>query len=292
MRGRKMEDYILSSYSIQQDNHGKRIIKTILFWIGFLICIAAYFFIPGRTNILILGTDYLPSRDPISRTDSIILATIDPWKSYAGMLSIPRDLWVLIPGVGENRINTAFFFAEAQNPGSGPVASTNAIQENFGITINKYLVVEMEQFVSLIDKLGGVEINLAVPMGGLPAGISHLDGLQALAFARERYSSDDFSRMTQGQIIMGAFISKLFRAENIFKTPKVILELMRSIETNIPLWLIPRLGFTIIRTGSLGIDYQIITREMASPYTMPDGAQVLIPDWDKINPVLMKMFNQ
>ena len=66
--------------------------------------------------------------------DTIILTTFNPWKPNVGMLSIPRDLWVNIPGVGENRINTAHFFAEANDPGSGPSATMDTIEAEFWLS--------------------------------------------------------------------------------------------------------------------------------------------------------------
>jgi hypothetical protein len=78
-----------------------------------LAVVVFYFFVPLRTNILLLGTDDSLERGSIGRTDTIILITIVPFKPYVGMLSIPRDLWVTVPGVGEQRITTAYFFAES-----------------------------------------------------------------------------------------------------------------------------------------------------------------------------------
>ena len=72
-----------------------------------------------RTNILLLGLDRAEAGSDAARTDTIILTTFVPHRLYLGMLSIPRDLWVTIPGVGENRINTAHFYAEAARPGRG-----------------------------------------------------------------------------------------------------------------------------------------------------------------------------
>src|SRR5690349_1058464 len=77
-----------------------------------LILLLLYFFAPLRTTILLLGTDDSPERGSFGRTDTIILATIVSLKPYVGMLSIPRDLWVSIPNVGEQRINTAYSYVE------------------------------------------------------------------------------------------------------------------------------------------------------------------------------------
>lgn len=262
------------------------------FLITILVIISAYLFAPVRTNILILGTDYLPHRDTLSRTDTNILLTINPLKPYVGMLSIPRDLWVNIPNYGENRINTSYFFAEAAQPGSGPQASITTLELNFGITLHYYGVIRMEGLVKVIDTIGGVEVDLPSPMGGLPAGISILDGKQALAFVRERYSADDFSRMKQGQILIMAALKKIVSSSGLTKTPLVLYEILKATDTNLPWWLIPRLGFALFRSSFSGIDFRTIDREMVTPFTTSEGAQVLVPNWNAINPVLMQMFGE
>ncbi len=129
-----------------------------------------YFFAPLRTNILLLGTDDFPERGSVGRTDTIILATLIPLRPYVGMLSIPRDLWVSVPNVGEQRINTAYFFAEANQPGTGSQAALQTIQNNFGITVHYYAIVHMLGLTSVVDTLGGVNITLEAPIGGFPAG--------------------------------------------------------------------------------------------------------------------------
>lgn len=261
------------------------------FIVTIVMLIIIYFFAPIRSNILILGTDYLPHRDLLSRTDTNIILTINPLKPYVGMLSVPRDLWVVIPGYGENRINTAYFFAEASLPGSGPLAAVETFHKNFGITLKYFVVINMESVVKVIDSMGGVEVDLPSAMGGLLEGLHQLNGTQALAFARERYSADDFSRMIQGQILIKAALNKLLTPSGFLKIPMVIMETLRAVDTNISWWLVPRLGFALLRSGST-MDNQAITREMVTPYTTDQGAQVLIPNWDAINPVLLKLFGE
>ncbi|HEX6034471.1 MAG TPA: LCP family protein, partial [Anaerolineales bacterium] len=144
-----------------------------------LAVVVLYFFAPLRTNILLLGTDDSPERGSVGRTDTIILATVVPLKPYVGMLSIPRDLWVTVPGIGEQRINTAYFFAESNASGSGAQAALQTIRDNFGVPVRYYAVVHMAGLTSVVDSLGGVDIQLDSPIGGFPAGVHHLNGEQA-----------------------------------------------------------------------------------------------------------------
>jgi LCP family protein required for cell wall assembly len=256
-----------------------------------LVAIILFYFIaPLRTNILLLGTDDSPERGAVGRTDTIILTTVVPFRPYVGMLSIPRDLWVTIPGVGEQRINTAYFFAESNESGSGPRAAMQTIQDNFGVPVRYYAVIHMLGVVSVVDALDGVDIELETAMGGLSAGAHHLDGEQALAFVRDRSTSDDFGRMRRAQVLLTAAFGKIINPSYWSYLPRFVVNLTQFIDTNIPFWQWPRLLFAFVRALLFGIDSQAITREMVNPFQTSGGAQVLAPNWEAIRPLLHEMF--
>ncbi len=260
--------------------------------IGAIVLVLLYFFAPLRTNLLFLGTDGSPQRGELGRTDTIILTTIIPFKPYIGMLGIPRDLWLEIPNVGEQRINTAYFYAELEEAGSGAKAATEAVSDNFDVHLRYYLIVHMLGVVDVVDALGGLDFKLDEPMGKLDAGKHHLDGAETLAFVRERYSSSDISRMKQGQIVIGALIRKSLSPSGWTKMPRLLTALPGAIETNIPLWQLPRLSFAFIRATWFGMDNRTLNWDMVTPYLTSGGAQVLLPKWDAINPVLDEMFGK
>jgi len=261
-------------------------------WLLLLALLLVYFFAPLRTNLLLLGTDDSPGRGSVGRTDTIILISVVPLKPYVGMLSIPRDLWVLVPGIGEQRINTAYFFAEANQPGSGPQAALETIHENFSVSVRYYAVIHMVGLVSAIDTLGGVDINLDSALGGLPPGAHHLDGDQALAFVRDRSAGDDFGRMLRTQVLLSATLREAFTPSAWRTLPQFISTALQTVDTNLPLWQYPRLLFVLLRTVIFGVDSRTITREMVIPFQTSQGAQVLAPNWDVINPVLVEMFGR
>ncbi|MBN2547656.1 MAG: LCP family protein [Anaerolineales bacterium] len=254
--------------------------------------ISVYLFFPMRTNILLLGIDYSEATNAISRTDTMILTSFNPWEPYLRLLSIPRDLWVMIPGVGENRINTAHFYAESQANGSGPDAAMETVRLNFGVEVHYYLRIRFEGFRDVIDKLGGVDIELTEPMGGYEPGTYHLTGSKALAFVRYRQGSDDFHRMKQGQFMLKAVYKTMLKPKNWLRIPTVITTLFDWANTNVPVWIWPRLLATLLRTGTSGIDSRVIDRDMVSPFTTPEGAMVLAPNWAAIKPMLIEMFGQ
>lgn len=242
--------------------------------------------------MLVLGVDDSLGRGDLGRTDTIILTTVVPLLPYVGLLGIPRDLWVEIPNVGEQRINTAYFFAEANQAGTGARAAVGTVRLNFGVKLRYYLVLHMSGLVDFVNALGGVDIVLDAPLGGLPSGSHHLDGARALAFVRERYSADDFSRMQQGQILIMASFRKAIQPVNWSRLPGAMLALSQVVDTNIPVWQWPRLGFAFARAVLIGMDTRTITRDMVTPFQTSGGAQVLAPNWERINPLLIEMFGE
>lgn len=257
------------------------------------ILLAAYFLAPLRTNLLVLGIDRTPDGSAVGRSDTIILMSVIPLKPDVNMLSIPRDLWVNIPGVGENRINTAHFFAEAAQPGSGPEAAVQTVEQNFGVKVPYYVRIRFDTFLRVIDAFGGVTVDLPTDMAGLPAGRHHLNGEQALAFVRDRQGADDFFRMSHGQLLVRALIRQSLTPETWQRFPDIAQAVIETVDTNLPFWQLPRLGLAVLRAGMFdGINSQTIQREMTVPTVTSGGAQVLLPQWDAIRPLVQELFGQ
>ena len=252
--------------------------------------VLVYLFFPFKTRVLLLGVDRAEDGSYTGRTDTIILVQVNPLQPDVRMLSIPRDLWVPIPGVGENRINTAHFFAEANQPGSGPQAVMEVVEANFSVRVGYYARVRFDGFANLIDTLGGVTITLDEPMGNLDAGRHHLDGAQALAFARDRSGTDDFFRMQQGQYILLATARQMINPLTWPRLPAAASAFFSLVDTNLPAWEWPRLGLALLRGGMDGVDHRTITREMVTPFLTDGGAQVLLPNWEFIRPMISEMF--
>jgi polyisoprenyl-teichoic acid--peptidoglycan teichoic acid transferase len=252
---------------------------------------AFYLFAPLRTNVLILGSDRRPDETSTARTDTLILMTVIPSKPYVGMLSIPRDLWVEIPGSGPNRINAAYFLAEAQRPGTGGRAAMETVRTNFGVDVHAYVRLEFTGFVRFVDALGGVTLDLDRPMGGYEPGRHHLDGTQALAFARDR-SGDDFFRMENGQVMIRSLLRTMASPVSWLRFPLAVPALLTAVKSDLFILEWPRLALAVLRAGPAGIDGRVLGRDMVQGFTTNAGAQVLAPDWSRINPVLLEMFGQ
>ncbi len=255
-----------------------------------IVFIGVYFFAPFKTNLILLGIDRAPKGTAVGRSDTMILMGVRPLAGKVSMLSIPRDLWINIPGWGENRINAVHFFAEADVPGSGPAAVLGVLNDQFEFPVSYYARIQLENFPAVIDALGGVTLVLDEPASIYPAGTYHLNGTEALAFARDRSSTDDFYRMAHGQILLKALVKQAISPKAWIRLPTAMLAIQKTVDTNIPSWLWPRLGFAILRSLPGGLDNRTLTRDEAVPSTTSSGANVLLPQWDKILPIVEEMF--
>lgn len=263
---------------------------TIVFIIAI---IAAYFLFPSNQTILILGIDRSFENTAIGRSDTNILLGVRPLPGTVSVLSIPRDLWVNIPGYGENRINAAHFFGENDQAGTGPQLAVATIEDNFDLQVDHYVRIQLENFPQVVDAMGGVEIELETAMAGYPAGTHLLNGTEALAFVRDRAGTDDFFRMAQGQVFLKSFMRTLLNPSSVSNLPGILIASLDTIDTDIPIGQLPRVAVAVLRSYLTDqIEFVIIQREMVVPWLTPAGAQVLLPDWAQIQPLVRKEFGQ
>jgi len=263
---------------------------TIIFIIAI---IAAYFLFPSNQTILILGIDRSFENTAIGRSDTNILLGVRPLPGTVSVFSIPRDLWVTIPGYGENRINAAHFFGENDQAGTGPQLAVATIEDNFDLQVDHYVRIQLENFPQVVDAMGGVEIELETAMAGYPAGTHLLNGTEALAFVRDRAGTDDFFRMAQGQVFLKSFMRTLLKPSSLPNLPGILIASLDTIDTDIPIWQLPRVAVAVLRSYLTDqIEFVIIQREMVVPWLTPAGAQVLLPDWAQIQPLVRQEFGQ
>jgi polyisoprenyl-teichoic acid--peptidoglycan teichoic acid transferase len=233
-----------------------------------------------RVNILLLGLDYAdwdsPDRQGPPRSDTMILLSVDPVSKSAATISIPRDLWVEIPGmIRPNKINAAHRFGELYNlPGGGPALAAKTVEQILSVSIDYYARIDFSSFERIIDEIGGIEVDVPEeikvdPIGPnntvvLQPGKQLLDGPVSLAYARNRYTAgDDFDRARRQQQVMLAVRSRLLQFDRlprtILKAPALYRELDDGIVTNLPFdkaiqlaWLIPQIKSDHIYTAVIG----------------------------------------
>lgn len=270
--------------------HPRKKKKHLFLWFFLAIFIMVLFFTPFRVTTLILGIDRPPKDTWIGRSDTMILTTLPPVLPQVSMLSIPRDLWVPISGVGENRINAAHYFAELYSPGTGMQVARDVVEQNFGVQVDYVVRLKFNGFVDVVDALGGVTVNLPSDMSGMTAGKHKLDGTEALKFVRDRSGSDDFSRQQHGQLFVSAAFKELLNPLKWPRIPAVIVTALKAVETDLPIWLWPRMIYGFVFSGVTGFASYTFDRSALTPWTTNEGAQVLLPNWDLMNPVIDGLF--
>ncbi len=258
----------------------------------------------GRVTVLLMGLDYrdwAEQRD-YSRSDTMILLTLDPATKTAGILSIPRDMWVAIPGFTHGKINTAYYLGEAYKlPGGGPALATKTVEQFLGVPINYFAQIDFGAFVRFIDEIGGVEVDvpnrIVIDMLGgegvktkkiLQPGRQALPGEWALAYARARYTENgDFDRAgRQQQVIMGIrerMLNPKMLTMIIQKAPALYRELASGIHTNLGLDDVIRLALAAKDVTKENIKQGILGKETVLFGFSPDNLSILVPIPDRIH---------
>ncbi len=272
----------------------------------------------SRVNILIMGLDardWEAGNGP-PRTDSMMLFTYDPVTKTAGMLSIPRDLWVDIPGFGHNKINAAYQLGEgAHLPGGGAGLAVKTVEQFLGITINYYGQIDFYAFEHFIDLIGGVKIRIdqdaVVQLIGedrtrviqaQPEPVV-LNGAYALAYARSRHSPNhvtdaegDFDRARRQQQVILAIRQQLMRDEVrtllITHGLEIYQQLSNGINTNMTLDEMFKLGWTLRNVDVSKITQAVISSpDYVTLDTSPDGLDILKPITEKIRELRDQIFS-
>jgi LCP family protein required for cell wall assembly len=178
----------------------------------------------GPITILLLGSDRRPGEDVTPRADAIIVVYIDPARGRAAMLSLPRDLWVPIPGYGENRLNAAYLWGEHDGPpGTGMALAKATVGDLLGLPIDYVAVVDFRGFIGLIDALDGVTVDVAEALVDtrfptadhgfttvrFAPGPQPMDGATALTYCRVRHPDDDFARHLRQQAVLLGIAARL-----------------------------------------------------------------------------------
>jgi polyisoprenyl-teichoic acid--peptidoglycan teichoic acid transferase len=238
-------------------------------------------------NIVLLGSDKRAG-STTWRTDTMIVVSVDTESDFVRLLSIPRDLWVNIPDHGPDRMNTADLWGELAKEGNGPQVVKQTIYENLGIPIHYYVRVDFQGFMKIIDAVGGVDIDVECPLPDLELapGMVHMDGEQALLYARSRISSNDFDRSRRQRKILMALWQQHLNAGLIPKLPALWKAMQGTFQTDLPLDQVIRLAPIGLRLKPNQILSQAIGPGQVQDWVSPGGAAVLLPLHDEIEALL------
>ena len=264
-----------------------------------------------RVNILVMGIDHRADegQNAPSRTDTMMIITIDPFSKTAGMLSIPRDLWVPIPIksgiVLHDRINTANVYGQIYDyPGGGPVLAKDTVQYNLGIRIHYYLMVDFDGFKRLVDAFGGVTVDVPSPVIDnqyptsdyetmrifIPAGVQHFDGEHALWYARSRHQDSDFGRIQRQQQLLLAMRNQLLQLDMLPRIPQLWAEFRDTVRTDLSLSDIVNLAGIVRDIKGEDIQSRSLDDPYVASFISEDGAYILLPNRNKMREVVDEVF--
>ena len=256
-------------------------------------------------NFLLIGSD---KRSGTSfRTDTMVIAILRPKEGQVSLISIPRDLWVSIPGMQNNRINTAYQYGEINGyPGGGSGLLKDTIQYNLGIRIDHTAMVDFDGFRKIVDTLGGVDVPVSCPytdwhlidptfnpeieenwsLFTVPSGVIHMDGDLALWYARSRQKSSDFDRGRRQQEVLRALFNQALQTDSLKRIPDLYNNLKDSVMTDLGLGDILQLSLYAPKMTSADIRSYYIRPPYVSSWITEQGAYVLLPNTDLLPQLL------
>lgn len=247
---------------------------------------------PGKPfYMVIMGVDTRPG-EQVARSDTLMVAYVDPTKKRVTTMSIPRDTRVTIPGRGKAKIN------EAMQLG-GPALVIKTVKQFTGLPISHYAYIDFSGFKDVVDAVGGVDIYVPETIKDLQAsgnhrtyyyikkGWQHLDGGHALTFvrARHQFADQDFSRMKNQQAFLKALAKQAMMLTNPFKLPGLANAVSRNVKTDLGLSEITGLALNL-----RGMDEKNLQSVTMPGYTkLINGISYVIPDDAGMHEFLVKM---
>ena len=248
----------------------------------------------GQMNILLLGSDQRPD-DGGFRTDVILLLTLNPQGKIASLTSFPRDLYIYVPGWRADRINGAF-------ARGGFAMMADALEYNFGVRPDHYVLVNFWNFETIIEALGGLTVQVAQPLTdeidgpgtfSVPAGPVSMDGETALWYVRSRGSSNDFDRTRRTQEVLVAMFQRLLSLDALSRAPELYAQYQQTVSTDMEFEdLLPLFPLaSALGAGEGAISRYAIGADLVSPFTTSAGGAVLLPEVEAVLELMHQALN-
>jgi len=262
----------------------------------------------GAISFLLLGADKRPGQTYF-RTDTIIIAVIRPASGQVVLISVPRDLYVYIPTVGMDRINTAYEYGQMPKynyPGGGFALLKDTIRYNLGISIDHLAIVDFNGFRSIVDTLGGIDVPVFCAYTDYPLvddnpnpgnstalitvgpGVVHMDGTLALWYARARDKSSDFDRGRRSQEVLRALYSRALQTNSISKIPELYSDFSSAVITDLTLPDLLQFAPLALHLNNADIRSYYISQALVSSWMTPGGASVQLPNGPAIHSMLQQ----
>ena len=239
-----------------------------------------------KATVMIMGVD--KREDDVGRSDTLMLATLDPEKNQASLLSIPRDTRVKIKGHGFDKINAAYAYG-------GRKLTQDTVEDLLNTHIDHYIIINVHGFTKIIDALGGIDIDVEKRMyyedpwdddGGLyidlQPGMQHMDGKTAVTYVRYRDEEGDIGRIKRQQKFMKAVMDKLVSPTIIPKLPSIVSAVSDSVETDMSISEILSFLSTLQDSKENGLKSEMVP---GKPVYI-EGISYWIPDVKKARQIL------
>ncbi|MBR6525984.1 MAG: LCP family protein [Clostridia bacterium] len=236
-------------------------------------------------NILLLGTDSEGALNN-GRTDTMIICSIHVKTGSVKLSSIVRDLYVQMPGMqSKNKINAANSFG-------GPNMAIKCVNETFGLNVSRYVSINFNAFVDLVDLLGGVDLEITSGEAGqinkhaphsprVKAGMMHLDGDQSLQYCRIRKLDNNFGRNERQRKFLDAMVKKVISGSNMDTLMELVETGMHYVDTNLSTSDLFTILFTVL--PNMG-DMQMYSCPGQGEYHYDNsGTSAVIGHMDKVN---------
>ena len=248
----------------------------------------------NQVTIMLLGTDqWIAGR--VGRTDTMLLVTINTDDNTVNVTSFPRDLYVYIPNWKNQRLNAAY-------PHGGFQVLQDTLLYNFGFRPDYYILVNFSAFEYLVNDLGGFYIDVPrtvcdqknedSPKRCVYPGTVHMDGEEALWYVRSRQTSNDFDRNYRQQLVLEALFDRMLALKTLTRIPYLYKTYSKQVSTNLDLGTVLSLIPTAAKLSDKSLIHQyFINQDSIDHYITPTGAQVLLPNFEKIRVILETALN-
>ena len=265
-----------------------------------------------RFTVLIMGIDRRPTEHAglTYRSDTIMLASINPLNNRAGVLSIPRTIHLSLPNSTELvPVHTLLVRGELRQEGYGPQLTREVIQHNLGIHIDAYILIDFDGFISLIDAIGGIEITTTYRIADstypdmnfgydpfyLSVGTHVLDGYDALRFARTRHNDNDYLRVERQLQVIRAVRDRLSDPSVlqyvITQAPNLWSQLSNNVISNLKPQDAVYVGISLMNITEGNIQFGSLNEEYSFFYGSSSGS-VRVPDRERLAELLLNVFGE
>lgn len=241
-------------------------------------------------NVLLLGVD---AAGRARRSDTVMVAHINPKSKKVSVISIPRDTLVVIPGVRLDKINHAYAYG-------GPELACATTSGFLGVPIEKYIKINIDGLEKVVDRLGGITVDVPERMYyvdysqnlniDLKPGRQRLNGKQAVGFLRYRHDAlGDLGRIRRQQAFLQEVAKEIANTKNVVQTYQIIMDFLNCVETNIPNMQMFALASVVRQAYEFG---NIEVSSLPGSGTKIDGIYYLQPDMEQTNRLVEKYLKE